>query len=84
MAAGAKIPTETESAETYGVSRPTVCLSVAALRAEGLLDVTQGRGTGWRIRTAAGRRRPFPQACVACSSSPGRRHDRHRSVGRAG
>ncbi|MFF2080946.1 GntR family transcriptional regulator [Kitasatospora sp. NPDC058162] len=42
---GTQLPTETDLAETYGVSRPTVRLAVAALRSEGLLDVKQGRGT---------------------------------------
>ncbi|MFD9125857.1 GntR family transcriptional regulator [Kitasatospora sp. NPDC059571] len=42
---GTKVPTETELATLYGVSRPTVRLAVAALRTEGQLDVTQGRGT---------------------------------------
>ncbi|CAM5367717.1 GntR family transcriptional regulator [Kitasatospora aureofaciens] len=42
---GTQLPTETELAETYGVSRPTVRLAVAALRSEGQLDVKQGRGT---------------------------------------
>ncbi|GAA1982223.1 GntR family transcriptional regulator [Kitasatospora viridis] len=42
---GSQLPTETDLAETYGVSRPTVRLAVAALRTEGLLDVKQGRGT---------------------------------------
>lgn len=42
---GTQLPTETDLATTYGVSRPTVRLAVAALRAEGLIDVTQGRGT---------------------------------------
>ncbi|MDH6137461.1 GntR family transcriptional regulator [Kitasatospora sp. MAA4] len=42
---GTQLPTETDLATTYGVSRPTVRLAVAALRTEGLLDVKQGRGT---------------------------------------
>ncbi|MGW2870464.1 GntR family transcriptional regulator [Kitasatospora sp. NPDC001225] len=42
---GTQLPTETDLAETYGVSRPTVRLAVAALRTEGQLDVKQGRGT---------------------------------------
>ncbi|GAA1937013.1 GntR family transcriptional regulator [Kitasatospora viridis] len=42
---GAKIPTEPELTERYGVSRATVRQAVAALRAEGLLDVRQGSGT---------------------------------------
>ncbi|MEU3568330.1 GntR family transcriptional regulator [Kitasatospora sp. NPDC036755] len=42
---GTQLPTETDLAETYGVSRPTVRLAVAALRSEGQLDVKQGRGT---------------------------------------
>ncbi|MFJ9605288.1 GntR family transcriptional regulator [Kitasatospora sp. NPDC101176] len=47
---GTQMPTETDLAEKYGVSRPTVRLAVAALRSEGLLDVKQGRGTF--VRTA--------------------------------
>ncbi|MFF3115277.1 GntR family transcriptional regulator [Kitasatospora sp. NPDC057904] len=42
---GTQLPTETDLAQTYGVSRPTVRLAVAALRSEGQLDVKQGRGT---------------------------------------
>ncbi|MFE4973087.1 GntR family transcriptional regulator [Kitasatospora sp. NPDC056651] len=42
---GTQLPYETDLAETYGVSRPTVRLAVAALRSEGQLDVKQGRGT---------------------------------------
>ncbi|KJK57711.1 GntR family transcriptional regulator [Saccharothrix sp. ST-888] len=48
---GSQLPTETDLAQTYGVSRPTIRLAVAALRTEGLLDVKQGRGTF--VRTAA-------------------------------
>ncbi|MFD4394314.1 GntR family transcriptional regulator [Kitasatospora sp. NPDC058478] len=47
---GAQLPTETDLAQKYGVSRPTVRLAVAALRSEGQLDVKQGRGTF--VRTA--------------------------------
>jgi GntR family transcriptional regulator len=46
---GSQLPTETDLAEVYGVSRPTVRLAVAALRTEGLLDVKQGRGTFVRL-----------------------------------
>ena len=42
---GTQIPTEDKLCQTYGVSRPTIRLAVAALRTEGLLDVQQGRGT---------------------------------------
>ncbi|MFE5584503.1 GntR family transcriptional regulator [Kitasatospora sp. NPDC056531] len=42
---GTQLPTETDLAQAYGVSRPTVRLAVAALRSEGQLDVKQGRGT---------------------------------------
>ncbi|RKT17989.1 GntR family transcriptional regulator [Streptomyces sp. 1114.5] len=42
---GTQLPTETDLAQKYGVSRPTVRLAVAALRSEGQLDVKQGRGT---------------------------------------
>ncbi|MFJ9771983.1 GntR family transcriptional regulator [Kitasatospora sp. NPDC101157] len=47
---GTQLPTETDLANKYGVSRPTVRLAVAALRSEGQLDVKQGRGTF--VRTA--------------------------------
>ncbi|MEU9045835.1 MULTISPECIES: GntR family transcriptional regulator [unclassified Kitasatospora] len=47
---GTQLPTETDLAQKYGVSRPTVRLAVAALRSEGQLDVKQGRGTF--VRTA--------------------------------
>jgi GntR family transcriptional regulator len=43
--AGAKLPAEPELAERFGVSRPTVNRAVAILRAEGLVQVTRGRGT---------------------------------------
>ncbi len=49
--AGAQIPTETQLREQYGVSKPTVRQAIAALRAEGLLSVQQGRGT--YVRDAA-------------------------------
>ncbi|MFF2660446.1 GntR family transcriptional regulator [Kitasatospora sp. NPDC058032] len=42
---GEKIPTEDKLTALYGVSRPTVRQAVAELRADGLLDVQQGRGT---------------------------------------
>ncbi|GAA2154573.1 GntR family transcriptional regulator [Kitasatospora kazusensis] len=42
---GSQLPTETDLAELYGVSRPTVRQAVAVLRSEGQLDVRQGRGT---------------------------------------
>ncbi|GAA2131036.1 GntR family transcriptional regulator [Kitasatospora kazusensis] len=48
---GTQLPTETDLATLYGVSRPTVRLAVAALRSEGQLDVKQGRGTF--VRTTA-------------------------------
>ncbi|MGK4582557.1 GntR family transcriptional regulator [Kitasatospora sp. HPMI-4] len=48
---GSQLPTETDLAARYGVSRPTIRLAVAALRTEGLLDVKQGRGTF--VRAAA-------------------------------
>ncbi len=42
---GERIPTEDKLTAQYGVSRPTVRQAVAELRADGLLDVQQGRGT---------------------------------------
>ncbi|MGW2547682.1 GntR family transcriptional regulator [Kitasatospora sp. NPDC001574] len=42
---GERIPTEDKLTAMYGVSRPTVRQAVAELRADGLLDVQQGRGT---------------------------------------
>ncbi|MFJ6217362.1 GntR family transcriptional regulator [Streptomyces sp. NPDC092296] len=50
---GEKIPTEDKLTALYSVSRPTVRQAVAALRAEGLLDVQQGRGTFVRAQEAA-------------------------------
>ncbi|MEV7025502.1 GntR family transcriptional regulator [Kitasatospora sp. NPDC093558] len=42
---GEQIPTEDKLTALYQVSRPTVRQAVAELRADGLLDVQQGRGT---------------------------------------
>ncbi|RSD21760.1 GntR family transcriptional regulator [Amycolatopsis eburnea] len=43
-APGAKLPSERELIETYGVSRPTVREAVNLLRSEGVVDVEHGRG----------------------------------------
>ncbi|PYC78613.1 GntR family transcriptional regulator [Streptomyces tateyamensis] len=43
--AGEQIPTEEKLTAAFGVSRPTIRQAVAELRAEGLLDVQQGRGS---------------------------------------
>ena len=51
-ATGTQIPREDQLAELYDVSRPTVRQAVAELRAEGLLDVRQGRGSFVRDRDA--------------------------------
>jgi GntR family transcriptional regulator len=39
------LPTEQQLIERYGYSRPTIRQAMAQLRAEGLIDVEQGRGT---------------------------------------
>lgn len=42
---GVPLPSETQLIERYQVSRPTVRNAVAALRAEGLIDVRHGKGS---------------------------------------
>lgn len=42
---GEAIPTEQHLIEHYGYSRPTIRQAIAQLRAEGIVDVEQGRGT---------------------------------------
>src|SRR6266702_176043 len=42
-AAGERLPSETELAEQYGTSRPTVRRALARLRGEGLVVTWQGR-----------------------------------------
>ncbi|MEV4501607.1 GntR family transcriptional regulator [Streptomyces klenkii] len=42
---GAPLPSEAQLIERYKVSRPTVRNAVAALRAEGLIDVQHGKGS---------------------------------------
>lgn len=43
--AGARLPTEAELSERFGVNRHTVRRAMAELEEQGLIDVTQGRGT---------------------------------------
>ncbi|MGK9167578.1 phosphonate metabolism transcriptional regulator PhnF [Inquilinus limosus] len=43
--AGARLPTEAELSERFGVNRHTVRRAMAELEEQGLVDVTQGRGT---------------------------------------
>ncbi|MGW3936278.1 GntR family transcriptional regulator [Streptomyces phaeochromogenes] len=45
FAPGAPLPSEAQLIERYKVSRPTVRNAVAALRAEGLIDVHHGKGS---------------------------------------
>jgi GntR family transcriptional repressor for pyruvate dehydrogenase complex len=45
LAPGAKLPSETELIDEYGVSRTVVREAVTRLRAEGLLETFQGRGS---------------------------------------
>jgi GntR family transcriptional regulator len=45
LAAGAKLPSEPELSEIYGVARVTIRRAIIELRAEALLTVTHGRGT---------------------------------------
>jgi GntR family transcriptional regulator len=45
LQAGAKLPSEVELAEIYGVARVTVRTAIGSLREAGLLKVTTGRGT---------------------------------------
>ncbi|WP_461008778.1 GntR family transcriptional regulator [Streptomyces capparidis] len=43
--AGSLLPSETALIERYGVSRPTVRNAIAALRAQGLIEVVHGKGS---------------------------------------
>lgn len=52
---GSTLPRETDLAERYGVSRPTVHRAMAQLVAEGLLEQTRRRGTIARHRPARAR-----------------------------
>jgi DNA-binding FadR family transcriptional regulator len=45
LAPGAKLPSEAELSAEYGVSRTVVREAVARLRAEGLVETSQGRGS---------------------------------------
>ncbi|MEU6492229.1 GntR family transcriptional regulator [Streptomyces sp. NPDC046984] len=45
FAPGSLLPSEAQLMERYGVSRPTVRNAIAALRAEGLIDVRHGKGS---------------------------------------
>ncbi|MBC2931774.1 FadR/GntR family transcriptional regulator [Nocardioides sp. zg-1228] len=45
LAPGAKLPSETELSDEYGVSRTVVREAVTRLRAEGLVETQQGRGS---------------------------------------
>ena len=45
LAPGAKLPSETELIDEYGVSRTVVREAVTRLRAEGLVETFQGRGS---------------------------------------
>jgi GntR family phosphonate transport system transcriptional regulator len=56
---GARLPTEAQLAERFGVNRHTVRRAIAALAAEGLIRTDQGRGT---FVEEAGRRLVYPIA----------------------
>ncbi len=53
---GQEIPSERQIVEEWGVSRPTATRSLAALRAEGLVEARQGSGTFVRARPQLNRR----------------------------
>jgi GntR family transcriptional regulator len=53
---GDEIPSERHIVEEWGVSRPTATRSLAALRAEGLVEARQGSGTFVRARPQLNRR----------------------------
>ncbi len=50
LPAGARLPSEMDLAEIYGVARVTIRRAMADLRKDGLVDVVHGRGTFVRER----------------------------------
>jgi GntR family transcriptional regulator len=50
LSAGAQLPSERELMAAYGAARGTVRQAIAALRAQGLIDVQHGRGAFVRVQ----------------------------------
>lgn len=60
LAAGAKLPSESDLVATYDISRTVVREAVARLRAAGLVDTMQGRGSYVLAVSAPDTDDPFP------------------------
>ncbi len=75
FAEGQRVPTEGEISQEYGVGRQSVRRAIAALAAEGLLSVEQGRGTfvrhAPRILYRIGRRTRFRENLLSQGLAPG-------------
>ena len=79
-APGSQIPTEPVLSQMYGVSRATVRLAVQTLRAEGLLDVVQGRGSFVRTARDEAPRTTIQRAVTRTSASYGTSADEWTDV----
>lgn len=82
-APGAKLPTEAELAQRFGVNRHTVRRALEALRDQARIHVRRGAGafvTQGRVDYALGPRTRFTQALTESGHSPGRRLIRVETV----
>ena len=77
---GARIPTEDQLCQTYGVSKPTLRQAVAALRTEGLLIVQQGRGTYVRDTADQAPRTAIDRTVTRTSTAYGTNGDQWHNV----
>lgn len=76
LAPGARLPTEAEFAERFGVNRHTLRRALATLAEQGLIEATPGRGTFVReppLRYPIGARTRFSEIVSAEGREPGGR-----------
>lgn len=69
LAPGAKLPSERDLVETYGVSRPTVRDAIGVLRSEGVVIAEHGRGVFVRQATSVVRLPRLSQAAREANQS---------------